>query len=332
MKTINWGVIGCGEVTEVKSGPAFQKVQNSNLRAVMRRNSALAADYARRHRVPKWYDDADKLIHDPDVDSVYIATPPDSHREYTLRVAAAGKPVYVEKPMARNYQECLEMIEACKQAKVPLFTAYYRRSLSSFIKIKEFIDRRQIGEVRFINVSLLQPPYSKDYDSAHLPWRVIPEIAGGGYFIDLASHTLDLLDYFFGPVTEVNSLVTNQAKLYPAEDTVVANLRFKSGVLASAVWCFCASSREDKVTITGSEGEIFFSTFIERDVVMENKEGRTSWPFIKPEHIQQPHVQSIVNQLNGTGICPSDGLSAARTNWVMDQILAAWRKNNGISF
>ncbi len=330
MKTIKWGIIGCGDVTEVKSGPALQKVKNSRLQAVMRRNTAKAEDYARRHQVPKWYDQADALIHDPDVDIVYIATPPDSHHDYTLKVAAAGKPVYVEKPLARNYTECLEMIEACQQAKIPLFTAYYRRSLPLFLKIKESLEQHKIGEVRFINIVLCQPPYQKDYDSTQLPWRVIPEIAGGGYFIDLASHTLDLLDYYFGPVTEVNGLASNQARLYPAEDTVVADLRFKSGILASAVWCFCSSVREDKVTIMGTEGEISFSTFMEHDAIMENRDGRTSWPFNKPEHIQQPHIQSIVDQLNGSGRCPSDGLSAARTSWVMDQILADWRKKNGI--
>jgi predicted dehydrogenase len=331
MKTFGWGIIGCGDVTEVKSGPALQKAKNSRLQAVMRRNAVKAEDYARRHQVPKWYDQADALIADPDVDLVYIATPPDSHRDYTLKVAAAGKPVYVEKPMARNYTECLEMIEACQQAKIPLFTAYYRRSLPLFLKIKELLEQHKIGEVRFINVMLYQPPYQNDYETMKLPWRVMPEIAGGGYFIDLASHTLDLLDYYFGPVTEVNGLAGNQAKLYPAEDTVVANLRFESGILASAAWCFCTSGREDKVTITGTEGVISFSTFMERDVVMENRDGRTSWPFNKPEHIQQPHIQSIINQLNGAGRCPSDGLSAARTNWVMDQVLVDWRKKNGVS-
>jgi predicted dehydrogenase len=326
MKTIHWGILGCGDVTEVKSGPAFQKVHHSKLQAVMRRNPAKSEDYARRHKVPVWYNDANDLINDPQVDIVYIATPPDSHREYTLKVAAAGKPVYVEKPMARNYRECLDMIAACEQANIPLFTAYYRRSLPAFIKIKELIDRQQIGDVRFINVQLYQPSYEKDYDTADLPWRVMPEIAGGGYFIDLASHTLDLLDFFFGPATEANGLISNQAKLYPAEDTVAANIRFKSGILVSGIWCFCASKREDLVTIVGTDGTISFSTFQEREVILENKNGRTTWPFVKPEHIQQPHIESIVNQLNGTGRCPSDGNSAARTNWVMDQILADWRK------
>ncbi|MCX6333190.1 MAG: Gfo/Idh/MocA family oxidoreductase, partial [Bacteroidia bacterium] len=81
---INWGIIGCGNVTEVKSGPAFNKVNNSRLIAVMRRDAVLAEDYASRHNVPKFYTDASKLINDPEINAVYIATPPSSHAEYAL--------------------------------------------------------------------------------------------------------------------------------------------------------------------------------------------------------------------------------------------------------
>jgi len=114
MKIIKWGIIGCGNVTEVKSGPAFQKAPNSALVAVMRRDAALAEDYAKRHNVPKWYSNAADLINDPEVDAVYIATPPSSHKEYTILCAKAGKPVYVEKPMALTFEECNEMISVCK--------------------------------------------------------------------------------------------------------------------------------------------------------------------------------------------------------------------------
>src|SRR6187551_1308715 len=103
MEKINWGIIGCGDVSEVKSGPAFNKVNNSSLVAVMRRDGAKAKDYAHRHQVPKWYDDASLLINDPDVNAIYIATPPSSHEEYTIAAIDAGKPVYVEKPMTMNY-------------------------------------------------------------------------------------------------------------------------------------------------------------------------------------------------------------------------------------
>src|SRR3954470_22835271 len=96
---VRWGIVGCGDVTEVKSGPALQKADGSALMAVMRRDAGKAADYARRHGVAKSYGDGGALINDPDVDAVYIATPPSSHIDYVQRVAAAGKPVYVEKPM-----------------------------------------------------------------------------------------------------------------------------------------------------------------------------------------------------------------------------------------
>ena len=99
--SVHWGILGVGDVCEVKSAPAMQLIDDSSLVAVMRRNGEKAADYARRHSVPKWYDDADQLINDPDINAVYIATPPNAHAELTRKVAAAGKPVYVEKPMAR---------------------------------------------------------------------------------------------------------------------------------------------------------------------------------------------------------------------------------------
>jgi len=162
MKTIRWGIIGCGDVTEVKSGPGFQKAEHSNLVAVMRRRGELAKDYAERHGVPRWYDNASQLINDPEVDAVYVATPPSSHKEYTLMIAAAGKPVYVEKPMALNFAECQEMIAACGQHGVPLFVAYYRRTLVRFLKIKELIEAGAIGNVRFVNIVFHQPIAAED--------------------------------------------------------------------------------------------------------------------------------------------------------------------------
>ena len=200
MEKIRWGIIGCGDVTEVKSGPAFYKIEGSELVAVMRRDGDKARDYAQRHQVPRWYDQADALIADAEVDAVYIATPPDSHAEYTIQVARAGKPVYVEKPMARNHAECQAMIAACQQAQVPLFVAYYRRTLPAFCKVKALVDEGAIGPVRYVSIELCQPAGENPDD---LPWRVVPEISGGGYFFDLASHQLDYLDHLLGPISAV---------------------------------------------------------------------------------------------------------------------------------
>ena len=141
MDQVKWGIIGCGDVTELKSGQAFNKVPNSSLVAVMRRDAEKAADYARRHQVPTWYDDAEALINDPNVNAIYVATPPDSHADYAIRAMRAGKPVYVEKPMALNSAECEAMNQVSRETGVPLFVAFYRRALPYFLKVKELIDQ-----------------------------------------------------------------------------------------------------------------------------------------------------------------------------------------------
>ncbi|KAA5544082.1 Gfo/Idh/MocA family protein [Adhaeribacter rhizoryzae] len=323
MQEICWGIIGCGDVTEKKSGPAFSKIPQSKLVAVMRRDAAKAADYARRHYVPRWYANADELIQDPEVNAIYIATPPDAHLEYTLKAAAAGKPVYVEKPMALNYNQCQQMIAACAEAQVSLYVAYYRRGQPFFRKIKELITSGAIGEVRLVNIRLYHPA-KPDLSPTDLPWRVQPEISGGGLFFDLASHQLDLLDFFFGPITQAQGHTANQAGLYPAEDIVTANFSFDSGVQGSGVWCFTVaeSARTDQTEIIGSAGRITYATFDSDIITLETAAGKQEIQIPYPEHVQQPLIQEMVAALLGQGTCPSTGESAARTALVMDKITA----------
>jgi predicted dehydrogenase len=321
VRTIRWGIIGVGDVTEVKSGPALQQAEHSTLVAVMRRTGELARDYAERHSVLKWYDDADALIHDPEVDAVYIATPPDSHMEYTLRVAQAGKPVYVEKPMARNHAECQRMIAACQTAGVPLFVAYYRRALPRFLKVKELVDGGMLGDVRFVTITLTQPPLH--YDPGNLPWRVIPEIAGGGLFVDLASHVLDFLDCVLGPVRTAHGHSANQGSPYPAEDIVSGTFVFESGVHGSGLWSFTGFEDVDRIEIVGTGGKVVFSAFADAPIRLIAPGGSTEFNIAHPPYIQQPLIQTVVNALNGVGQCPSTGESAARTSRVMDQLLTS---------
>ncbi len=320
MNPIRWGIIGCGDVTEVKSGPALQKADGSQLVAVMRRNGALAKDYAERHGVPRWYDNAQALIDDPEVDAVYIATPPHMHKAYTLAVARAGKPVYVEKPMALNAAECQEMIDACAVAGVPLFVAYYRRALPRFVKIKELADSGVLGSLRYVEILLTQP--DKPLAADEQPWRVQPEIAGGGHFVDLASHTLDFLDYVLGPVISVRGFARNQGAAYPAEDIVSGAFEFESGVLGSGLWSFSSFEDADRVTLVGSAGKLTFATFAAEPVVLETVAGRRTFDIPHPAHVQQPLIQQVVNELHGQGRCVSTGENGLRTTRVMQQLLA----------
>lgn len=315
---LRWGIIGCGDVTEVKSGPGFQKAEGSALVAVMRRHGDLARDYAERHGVPRWYDDADALVADPEVDAVYVATPPSSHLEHTLRAARAGKPVYVEKPMALNAGECEQMVEACETAGVGLYVAYYRRALPRFRGIKKLVADGRIGTPRTVTTEFRRPPAEAGTDG----WRVDPAIAGGGYFADLASHTLDFLDFVLGPVAETHGFAQNQGGLYPAEDAVSASFRYQSGVLGTGLWSFTSGTSKDLTEIVGTAGAVRFSSFTTDPIELETADGTERIAIDNPPHVQQPLIQLVTDELGGRGQSPSTGRTALRTARVMDRILS----------
>jgi len=324
---IKWGIIGCGMVTELKSGPAFSKVADSQLVAVMRRNAALAEDYASRHNVQKFYTNANDLINDPEINAVYIATPPVSHAEYAIKVLEAGKPVYIEKPMALNYKECLKINETAEKFKLPVFVAYYRRTLPGFMKIKDLIEAGEIGKPRFVNFQIFNYP-SEDEVAGRLPWRVIPEISGAGHFFDLASHQLDYLDYLFGPVLKVSSMVLNQANNYNAEDFVSASFLFRDNIVGSGIWSFSSSleANRDNFEIVGEKGIIKTSTFTYEPIVLVNGNGRQEFINERPENIQFYLIEQIVKALLGKGKVVSTGVTAARTSRVMDEVVKEYYK------
>ncbi|WP_413700360.1 Gfo/Idh/MocA family protein [Psychromonas sp. KJ10-10] len=320
-KSFQWGILGCGDVTEIKSGPGLRKASGSSVVACMRRDAKKAEDYAQRHDIPTWYDNADNLIDDPLVQGVYIATSPESHKEYTLKVAKAGKPVYVEKPPAMNSAELYEMIEACKDHDVPLFVAYYRRGLPLFAKIKALIEEGKIGTPRSMILSIRES-LPKDIDT-HLPWRLNPEIAGGGLFMDLGCHQLDILDWILGPIKNPRGFAVNRAGKYKAEDGVATSFEFESGVIGTGLWDFTVADevKEDRVEIIGDRGRLEFAVFAHQHLIYEGQEGRQEWDLPNPEHVQQPLIQTIADQLNGSGQCPSTGETALRTSLVIDSLL-----------
>jgi 1,5-anhydro-D-fructose reductase (1,5-anhydro-D-mannitol-forming) len=326
--TIRWGILGCGKVCEVKSGPALQRVDGSELVLVMRRDAALAEDYARRHGVARWTTDADALIHDPQVDAVYIATPPGNHLEYALRVAAANKPAYVEKPMARNYAECRRMIEAFaasagSQPSRPLFVAYYRRRLPRFLKVRELMEAGRLGQPTMLTYRYASNKVRR-IAAGPLEWRLVAEHSGGGLFLDLASHALDIFDFLFGPIEQVQGAAANAASPFDVEDVVALQCRFANGMLGVASWNFAAAAAEDLIEISGAEGAISLSVFGDDPVRLATTSGAEQFELPNPPHIQQPLIQSIVDELHGAGQCPSSGETAARTSRVMDEVLASY--------
>ena len=297
-RPIRWGIIGCGNVTEVKSGPPYQMTKDFQLNMVMRRNLELAKDYALRHEVPSFTSDASKIIENPKIDAVYIATPPDTHKYYALKVASVAKPCCLEKPMAPCFADSLEIFEAFDKTKTPLFIAYYRRSLPRFNAIKDWLDSRLIGEVRHILWNKTRTTSPVDISGAN-NWRTDAKIAPGGYFDDLASHGLNLFSYLLGEIIDAKGLSVNQQELYSAYDSISGTWVHESGVTGSGSWNFGAYRPLDEVKIFGSKGEIHFSVLGEEPICLINEKG-TEKKFIQhPKHLHQYHVDNMRKHLFG---------------------------------
>ena len=324
MKILKWGFIGCGEVTEKKSGPAFSEVTGSMVEAVMSRNEKNARRYAERHGINKWYSDAQELIDDPDVNAIYIATPPSSHATFAIMAMKAGKPVYVEKPLAANYEDCARVNRVSEETGVPCFVAYYRRYLPYFQKVKQIVQNGTIGNVMNVQVRFAVPPRDLDYSNPeNLPWRLQPDIAGGGYFYDLAPHQLDLLQDMFGVIVEVDGICANRANLYNVEDSVSACFRFESGLPGSGSWCFVAheSAKEDRITVIGDKGQVSFSVFNYDPIRLNTLDGTQNITVPNPPYVQYPLIKSVIEHLQGISVCSCTSVSATPVNWVMDRIL-----------
>jgi predicted dehydrogenase len=328
LKRIKWGIIGCGNVTEVKSGPAFNKVSGSTLLMVMRRDAERAQSYASRHQVPEWTNDADQLINHPDVNAIYIATPPGSHAEYAIKAMKAGKAVYVEKPMAATYEQALAMLDMSQKTGVPLFVAYYRRSLPGFLKVRELIEGGEIGQTLYVNMRLIRSARPYEREAGKDIWRLQPEHSGGGIFYDLASHQLDYLDFLFGPIKKVFGVAANRGGYYEVEDTVSASMQFKNGVVGNGIWSFVSNehTEEDIIEVVGTRGKIQFSAFQHTPIVLYRDGEVIEYPYLNPENIQYNLIKQVVETLQGIGSCVSTGETAIRTNKVMQKIVEDFYK------
>ncbi len=321
--TVKWRFIGCGEVTEKKSGPAFGIVEGSKVVAVMSRSKEKARSYAERHNIQRWYTDAQELVDDPDVNAVYIATPPSTHATYAIMAMKSGKAVYVEKPMASNYEDCCRINRIAEKTGVPCFVAYYRRFLPYFQKVKQLITEGAVGNVINVQIRFAVPPRDLDYNRTNLPWRVQADIAGGGYFYDLAPHQIDLLQEMFGPIIEAEGYTANRGGLYETEDSVSACFRFMGGLPGSGSWCFVAheSAKEDRIEIIGDRGSLSFSVFTYAPITLHTPQGREEIVVENPQYVQLPLIREVVNHLRAISVCTCDCVSATSVNWVVDKIL-----------
>lgn len=318
MNQIKWGIIGCGDVAEKKSGPAFKRVADSSLVAVMRRDKDKAADYAKRHQVPKWYGVAQDLINDVEINAVYIATPPSSHEKYAIAALEAGKHVYLEKPMAMDRKSAQRIQHKAESSSGKLVIAHYRRALPLFIKVKDMLHEKLIGEISWVNIRLMQPVKTDIMADSETNWRLNPAISGGGLFHDLAPHQLDLMLHFFGEVDDAMGFSVNHSHASAADDQVNGIIKFSNGINLRGSWDFATEGEaEDICEIHGANGKITFPFFGEKINVWQAGI-KSSIPLPYPEYVQEPMIAKVVNYFLDRGPNPCPGEEAVEGMRLMD--------------
>jgi len=291
---IKWGMIGAGDVTEVKSGPAFKKVPNSDLIAVMRRDEEKVKDYAARHGIAQWYTDVDKMLANPEINAVYIATPPYVHLHYVQKSLQAGKMVYVEKPLALNAEEARQMKDMLARYGGKLVVAHYRRANPYFLKIKDIVQTGVIGKPTLVQLKIYKKAQSAEVLSiSKNKWRVDPAISGGGLFHDLAPHQLDLMLAIFGKPVHYCGLSDAYGIEAPAT-RVSGQVLFADDVLFNGVWDFGQQQQKDTCEILGTDGVLRFSFFEGTPIVLEREGSTEEFPFEPLPHVQQPMIAHTV--------------------------------------
>ena len=295
LDTVRWGILGCGDVCEHKSGPPLYQTDGSELVAVMRRDGAKAADFAKRHGVPSHYDKVEGLLADPEVNAIYIASPPHVHRAHAEAVASAGKHILLEKPMANTEEDAQAINAAAAENGVQLMVAYYRRYFPVVRQIKAWLDAGVIGQplrARAHHTGMYVPPAD-----GGIPWRAAHDIAGGGFMADAGIHRFDLFHFFFGPVANVRALTETLVFDLEVDDTSTILVRHESGVHATAAFNWNVGVNLDEFEITGTEGRILSRNLGKGELELTNDKGPQSLTLPAPKYVHAALIEHFVDCL-----------------------------------
>jgi predicted dehydrogenase len=287
-RIVRWGIVGAGDIADRVMTPALRDSPRGDLVAVARRDQAAAEAFAERHGARRAYTSVEGLCDDPEVDAVYVATPVDRHCPDTLAAAARGKHVLCEKPMALNVAEGERMRAACAEAGVQCMVCFYQRFNARHRQIKALLDAGAIGRVTAARMNF--SGRSPDRPGA---WRQDPARAGGGCYMDNASHCVDLLRYFFGEIISVSALVDTLAARYPVEDTATSLLRLANGVHAVVTSYWSTDDpdveRNSLLEILGTDGAIvstpLHDKFSRGRLVVATRSGERSYSYDESTHV-----------------------------------------------
>ena len=249
---VNWGLSGCGDISEKRVAPALKNADSVRFLGVTRKDYTKAESFAKRHKAEKWYRNFNDMISDSTIEAVYLATPVNLHEPQTVAAAEAGKHVLCEKPMALNTAECRTMIDACGANGVKLGVAYYRRFYPSILKMKELIDSGRLGKPIVISA------FAHEFWNREDPndWRIVPGISGGGPLMDFGSHRLDIFYFLMGEVEKISGLTDAVFFNRKVEDTATLVMKFKNGAHGILNVSHAVLKPSDTFSVMGSKGSV----------------------------------------------------------------------------
>lgn len=331
MRKINWGLIGFGTVVKSNSNGLPFDFDNSEVYAFYQRNTEEGIKNQKKYNIKKFYSNITDLLSDNDIDAIYICTPPGYHLEYAKLCCDFNKPTYIEKPFARNYLECLDIVNYFNKKGVPIWVAHYKRTLPKFLKIKELLENNAIGKIVNINFTS-ERPYNSSLSNHK--WLYDVELSGGGRFFDIAPHLIDLLIFYFGNFKKIYGLSSNNCNMYKTEDIVSFIFETEGGIIGSANYNFLSDKRLDILNIFGTKGNISFSIEGGGDIKLNTlgKEELISFdePYIYEKNMVKNIVSELINKKYNTNIC--HGKDALETYRIIDLILSDFYKGRSREF
>jgi UDP-N-acetyl-2-amino-2-deoxyglucuronate dehydrogenase len=253
-RKIRFALVGCGRISTNHFDALDRHKDRAELVGVCDIDAEALARAEARTGAPG-FRSLDAMLAGTDADVVILATPSGLHAVQAIQVAAAGRHVMTEKPMATRWQDGKRMVHACDQAGVHLFVVKQNRRNATLQLVKRAVEKKRFGRIYMVNINVFWSRPQSYYDSA--AWRGTWEFDGGA-FMNQASHYVDLLDWLVGPVESVQAYTATLARNIQVEDTGVVSIRWRTGALGSmnVTMLTYPKNLEGSITIIGEKGTV----------------------------------------------------------------------------
>ncbi len=304
---LNWAIIGSGDVVQRLVDNSLFIKNKSVVTCVLSDNLNEAKRFGSKHNIKLVYsktrNNLNKILNDKHINSIYIATPPNSHFFYINFFCKKKINIVCEKPLVINKIEIDKLNKLIKKFKFNLFTCFYRRHLERFLYVKKIIKKKYIGKIIYFDIKFFHShknhPTHNIKKGKPMPWRFVKKISGGGNIVDMGVHALDLIEFMIGEIESINILKSNNMKLYKVEDVCVTNFKLKNKILGQSSWCSVSDQKVDRFSIFGNKGAIHFSMNLgENEIIQISKNGKIK---LKKIRMKQPlhknMFKSFINHL-----------------------------------